>query len=63
MFTRKYGLQRWEKSSSTRVDKFAVCVEKDQTVVGRLKKTLESSQKRFFTSSKKIPTVTVMLKF
>ena len=45
MFTRKFGL-RWEVGEKlnvllepdNRVDKFAVCVEKDQAVVGHLKK-------------------------
>ena len=47
-----------------RVDKFANCVAKDQTVVGHLRKgDLESSQRRIFDSSKVIPTVTAMLKF
>ena len=41
-----------------RIDKFAVCVEKDQTVVGPLKKGDSGKfERRFFTSSEVIPTV------
>ena len=46
-----------------RVDKFAVCVEKiRQSLVIWKKEALESSQRRFFTSSEVISTVTPMLK-
>ena len=45
-------------------DKFAVCVKKDQTVIGHLKKGDSGKfPKTIFTSSEVIPTANVMLKF
>ena len=70
MFTRKYGLQVWEKSSTywwnqTIVLKSLQFVSEKirQSLAIWRKETLECSQRRFLTSSEVIPTVAVTLKF
>ena len=71
MFAGKYGLQRWKESSTYWWNQTIVWLSlqfvskkiRQSLVIWSKETTRRSSQRRFFTSSEVIPTVTAMLRF